>query len=67
MSEKSKTTELLPCPFCGSRDAKVTKHFKEDMWRFLHRCPIMGVLEIDWKLSVDDIAEMWNTRSAARD
>lgn len=42
----------------------MTKHFKEDMWRLLHRCPVMGALVIDWKVSIEDVKEMWNTRSA---
>lgn len=63
MNDDNKTINLLPCPFCGSKEARVSKHFKEDMWRFLHRCPLMGALEIDWKSSVEDIAKMWNTRT----
>lgn len=62
MRSQPTALKLLPCPFCGHVESKVHKHFKEDMWRFLHRCPVMGPIEIDWKSSVEEIVKMWNTR-----
>ena len=36
MTDRTHTTDLLPCPFCGEVP-DVTKHFKEPMWRLTHR------------------------------
>jgi hypothetical protein len=55
------TIEFKPCPFCGETPAP-TKHFKEDMWRMIHRCPIVGAIMFDWADDVNHIAKQWNTR-----
>jgi hypothetical protein len=56
---------LLPCPFCGG-EGQISKHHKQEVWSFLHRCPVMGLMTMDWLTSVDAIAKKWNTRSARR-
>lgn len=54
--------KLLPCPFCGG-DLEVTKHFKEEIWHGIHRCPVAGPLVFDWRESVQTIADEWNRRA----
>jgi hypothetical protein len=53
--------ELKPCPFCGGK-AGITKHFKEDMWSLLHRCPVIGPILIDWTVPRSNLVTQWNTR-----
>lgn len=56
------TTDLLPCPFCGEKP-EVAKHFKEPIWRLVHRCKAIGPITIDWHDSVADLAAIWNRRT----
>lgn len=42
--------DLEPCPFCGERP-EVTKHFKEDMYRLIHRCKVLGPVSFDCLMS----------------
>jgi hypothetical protein len=53
--------ELKPCPFCGEVP-EVTKHFREDMWRLIHRCKAVGCIVVDWA-SQEWIEECWNQRA----
>lgn len=52
---------MKPCPFCGGQP-EIAKHFKEDIWRFIHRCPVMGPLMLDWRDSSEALIKTWNTR-----
>lgn len=56
-------TELLPCPFCGELPV-ISKHFREEMYSFMHRCPVVGTISRDFRERAQDHADMWNTRSA---
>jgi len=49
------------CPWCGIAPG-ITKHFKEPMWRLIHRCKVMGVISFDWVADEATLAERWNTR-----
>jgi hypothetical protein len=39
--------KLLPCPFCGELP-EISKHFKEEMYRLIHRCKVIGPIVLDW-------------------
>lgn len=54
--------DLKPCPFCGG-DANITKHFKEDIWQLIHRCPVVGYIGLDWTAPADFLIKRWNTRA----
>lgn len=56
------TTELKPCPFCGG-EAKLTKHFKEEMYGLMHRCPAVGPIIFDFGDKAKHIKN-WNRRAA---
>jgi hypothetical protein len=53
--------ETKACPFCGEHP-RITKHFKEEMWRLLHPCPVMGPMTMDWRESAEALVRLWNTR-----
>ncbi|GLO03356.1 hypothetical protein PPUJ13061_32540 [Pseudomonas putida] len=55
-------SELLPCPFCGEKP-QITKHHREDIYSFMHRCPVLG--PISWGFREDQQAhvEKWNARA----
>ena len=55
------TQELKPCPFCGG-ELEITKHFREEIWRAIHRCKVMGPMTIDWRDTKEEIIKKWNTR-----
>lgn len=57
--------ETLPCPFCGEQP-EIAKHFKEDAWRLVHRCDVMGALVLDWTEPRRRHVDTWNTRTAER-
>jgi len=50
----------MPCPFCGS-NLEIAKHFSDEMWRGLHRCPVVGAIQFDWG-DKDRITARWNRR-----
>lgn len=52
---------LLPCPFCGELPA-ITKHFKHEMYSFIHRCPVIGPIGRDFRETAQGHIDMWNTR-----
>lgn len=56
--------ELKGCPWCGEAP-KITKHFKYEMWSLLHRCKIMGPLQIDWEEDRARLVTRWNDRRPA--
>jgi len=62
-NETANLPDLLPCPFCGG-SLGLSKHFKEDLWRGLHRCPVVGAIEFDWD-DKDPIVAKWNSRHPA--
>ena len=49
------------CPFCGKEAETPVKHFKVESYNFIHRCPILGPIQIVGG-SESAIAEIWNTR-----
>ncbi len=49
------------CPFCG-RTPEITKHFREDQWQLIHRCPVMGAMCLDWRPK-NKLYEIWNSRA----
>lgn len=53
---------LQICPFCGELP-KITKHFKEEQWNLIHRCPVIGIISIDWRDDHDQLISTWNTRA----
>lgn len=56
---------LVPkaCPFCGGDDVSVTDATRFlGVWRLLHRCPVIGAVEIQNKTREGAIA-VWNTRA----
>lgn len=60
-SNTEMVSELLPCPFCGEKP-QITKHHREDIYSFMHRCQILG--PISWGFREDQQAhvEKWNAR-----
>jgi predicted nucleic acid-binding Zn ribbon protein len=54
--------DLLCCPFCGDKP-EITKHFREEMWRLLHRCKIVGAISFDWSENFAWLVSRWNTRA----
>ncbi|MCK2118533.1 Lar family restriction alleviation protein [Pseudomonas juntendi] len=55
-------SELLPCPFCGEKP-QITRHHREEIYSFMHRCPVLG--PISWGFREDQQAhvEKWNARA----
>ncbi|MDN5518568.1 Lar family restriction alleviation protein [Pseudomonas sp.] len=55
-------SELLTCPFCGEKP-QITKHHREDIYSFMHRCQVLG--PISWGFREDQQAhiEKWNARA----
>lgn len=64
MGDKNKA--LKSCPFCGG-EASITKHFREEMYNLIHRCPNMGAMSIDWRVTKDELIRIWNTRAGEKD
>jgi hypothetical protein len=56
--------KLLPCPFCGELPT-ITKHFKHEIYSFVHRCSVIGPITRDFREREQDHADMWNTRCAS--
>lgn len=61
-SNTEMVSALLPCPFCGEKP-QITKHHREDIYSFMHRCQILG--PISWGFREDQQAhiEKWNARA----
>lgn len=61
-SNTEMVSDLLPCPFCGEKP-QITKHHREDIYSFLHRCQVLG--PISWGFREDQQAhiEKWNARA----
>ncbi|HDS0936955.1 TPA: Lar family restriction alleviation protein [Pseudomonas putida] len=61
-SNTEMVSDLLPCPFCGEKP-QITKHHREDIYSFMHRCPVLG--PISWGFREDQQAhvEKWNDRA----
>lgn len=61
-SNTEMVSDLLPCPFCGEKP-QITKHHREDIYSFMHRCPVLG--PISWGFREDPQAhvEKWNARA----
>ncbi|WP_010219412.1 hypothetical protein [Pseudomonas syringae group genomosp. 3] len=56
--------KLLCCPFCGELPV-ITKHHREEMYAFMHRCEVLGPIGRDFREDPMSHVEMWNTRAAA--
>ncbi|MFG0504119.1 hypothetical protein ACF8GD_15955 [Pseudomonas putida] len=61
-SNTEMAAKLSPCPFCGEKP-QITKHHREDIYSFMHRCPVLG--PISWGFREDPQAhvEKWNARA----
>ena len=61
-SNTEMVSELLTCPFCGEKP-QITKHHREDIYSFIHRCQVLG--PISWGFREDQQAhiEKWNARA----
>ncbi|MEB6589678.1 Lar family restriction alleviation protein [Pseudomonas asiatica] len=61
-SNTEMASELLTCPFCGEKP-QITKHHREDIYSFMHRCQVLG--PISWGFREDQHAhiEKWNARA----
>lgn len=61
-SNTGMVSDLLPCPFCGEKP-QITKHHREDIYSFMHRCQVLG--PISWGFREDQQAhiEKWNARA----
>lgn len=61
-SNNEMVSDLLPCPFCGEKP-QITKHHREDIYSFMHRCQVLG--PISWGFREDQQAhiEKWNARA----
>ncbi|WP_220466973.1 Lar family restriction alleviation protein, partial [Pseudomonas juntendi] len=61
-SNTEMVSDLLPCPFCGEKP-QITKHHREDIYSFMHRCQVLG--PISWGFREDQQAhiEKWNARA----
>lgn len=58
-------SELKPCPWCGEQP-EVTKHFREEAWSLVHRCPVLATpITFDWTTQ-ESIESRWNRRTPAR-
>jgi uncharacterized Zn finger protein len=53
---------LKPCPFCGG-EATLTKHFKDESWSLMHRCPKVGTIHLDFSSMKERHISAWNTRA----
>jgi len=51
----------LPCPFCGEQP-KITKHFREEIWRLTHHCRVIGPITINWRETIPSLLKDWNRR-----
>lgn len=56
--------KMLNCPFCGELPI-ITKHHREEMYNFIHRCEVLGPISRDFREDPMAHVEMWNTRFAA--
>ncbi|WP_256825363.1 Lar family restriction alleviation protein [Pseudomonas juntendi] len=61
-SNTEMVSALMQCPFCGEKP-QITKHHREDIYSFMHRCPVLG--PISWGFREDQQAhiEKWNARA----
>ncbi|MEE4662754.1 hypothetical protein V2L09_02325 [Pseudomonas alliivorans] len=57
---------LLPCPFCGQVPI-ITKHHREEMYSFMHRCEVLGPISRDFREDPAGHVRMWNTRTQPAD
>lgn len=62
MTNNKPNDALLPCPFCGQVPI-ITKHHREEMYSFMHRCEVLGPISRDFREDPADHVKMWNTRA----
>lgn len=58
--------ELKPCPFCGGKPEIHDATRILGVWRLVHRCKVVGYMEIERTISDDAIAA-WNHRKGTPD
>lgn len=58
--------ELIPCPFCGGEDVKITKTIYED-FNLIHRCKIIGAILLEGYLRKEQLIQQWNTQHESKD
>lgn len=62
MSDTRNSTELLPFPFCGEMPV-ITKHHREEMYGFLHRCTVIGPISWGFREDKSSHVAQWNRRT----
>ncbi len=62
----AKPDEMLLCPFCGELP-DITKHFRDEAYKLIHRCPVLGPIVFDWREEKAKHIEHWNTRHDAKE
>ena len=60
-SNTEMVSELLPCPFCGEKP-QITKHHREDIYGFMHRCQVLGPISWGFREHQHAHVEKWNAR-----
>ncbi|WP_313316444.1 hypothetical protein [Pseudomonas sp.] len=60
-SNTEMVSNLLPCPFCGDKP-QITKHHREDIYSFMHRCQVLGPISWGFREDQQTHVEKWNAR-----
>jgi hypothetical protein len=56
-------SDLLPCPFCGGEAGKIVDATRIlGTFNLIHRCPIIGGVEIK-RATQEGVIARWNTRA----
>ncbi|GLO05729.1 hypothetical protein PPUJ13061_56330 [Pseudomonas putida] len=61
-SNTEMVSALMPCPFCGEKP-QITKHHREDIYSFMHRCPVLGPISLGFREDQQAHIEKWNARA----
>ena len=59
-------SDLLPCPFCGGEAGKIVDATRIlGTFNLIHRCPIIGGVEIK-RATQEGVIAKWNTRAPSQ-
>ncbi|MEW9840553.1 hypothetical protein [Pseudomonas juntendi] len=61
-SNTEMVSALMPCPFCGEKP-QITKHHREDIYSFMHRCPVLGPISLGFREDQQAHIEKCNARA----